>query len=116
MSVPLEHEGGLIGGVNALGDDVGNDALEHLEHSFRGPGFLELGEAVEDPQAIMIRLFWMRLLHGNGITVSFRVMQRGKNRGNSNHLFYKHQSSAALNKCPIARVFDQPKLTQLPLL
>jgi len=39
----------LIGGV-VLGDDVGNDALEHLEHSFRGPGFLKLGEAVGDPR------------------------------------------------------------------
>ena len=30
----LGARGGLIGGVNVLGDDVGNDALEHLEHTF----------------------------------------------------------------------------------
>ena len=41
---------GLIGGVNLLGDNAGNDALEHLEHSFRGPGFLKLREAVGDPR------------------------------------------------------------------
>ena len=29
---------------------VGNDALEHLGYSFRGPGFLKLGEAVGDPR------------------------------------------------------------------
>ena len=40
----------LVGGVNVLGDDAENDALEHLEHSFRCPGFLELGEAVGDPR------------------------------------------------------------------
>jgi len=46
----LGARGGLIGGVSVLGDDVGNDALEHLEHSFRGPSFLEFGEAVGDPR------------------------------------------------------------------
>jgi len=42
----LGARGGHIGRVNILGDDVGNDALEHLEYSFRGSGLLELGEAV----------------------------------------------------------------------
>jgi hypothetical protein len=40
---------GLVIGVNVLGDNVGYDALEHLEYSFRGPGFLELGEKIRDP-------------------------------------------------------------------
>ena len=33
--------GGLIGGVNALWGDIGNDGLEHIEYSFRGPDFLK---------------------------------------------------------------------------
>ena len=32
----LGARGDLIGGVDVFGDDVGNDALEYLEHSFRG--------------------------------------------------------------------------------
>ena len=46
----LGARGDLIGGVKVLGDNAGNDALGHLEHSFRGLGFLKLGEAVGDPR------------------------------------------------------------------
>jgi len=46
----LGARGDLIDGVNDLDDDVGIDALENLEHFFRGPDFLKLGEAVGNPR------------------------------------------------------------------
>ena len=39
-----------LSGVDVLGGDVGNDALEYFVYSFRCPGYLELRKAVGDPR------------------------------------------------------------------
>ena len=41
---------GLIVGVNVLGGNAWNNALDYLEWTFRGPSYLELKEAIVDPQ------------------------------------------------------------------
>jgi len=69
--------GDLIGGVNVFDDDVGNVALEHLEHSFRGPGFLKLGEAAGDPQESPLQVRSLPLLP-QMCDLSARANQEGR--------------------------------------
>ena len=50
----LGARGGFVGASNVLSDNVGNDTLENRKYPFRGSGFLELGEAVGDPQEAFV--------------------------------------------------------------
>ena len=51
----LGARGGLIGGVNFFGNDFGNDALEHVEHSARASSSRERPQEILEKSPLQVR-------------------------------------------------------------